>query len=325
MKHVNDLARAIALDAANIDAWFQLAALVGSAEEQRFCLSRVQQLDPQHEAVRQRLAAMADNIRTRPPACATPAPDCCVFPGCGEAKTMASYCHAHWRAIYRRSALPTPAVVPAAEAEMLSASALAERLRVPTATLLAVCAELGWLERGELGWRATSAGQALGALQLQHSQSGVPYVHWPSTILDHPALPRTLRYTNAAPGAPAPQSERAMREQHQAILRTLDGHLVRTQAEVIIDNWLFNAGFVHAYERLLPTTIEMYCDFYLPAGRVYLEYGGGERSPAYREHATSKHALYTAHHLNHIALSDDHMTMLDACMPILLAQFGMKV
>lgn len=239
---------------------------------------------------------------------------------------MASYCHTHWRMVYRRSAPAVAATVSPAPGEMLSASALAERLHIPTATLLAVCAELGWIERGECGWCATAAGRSLGALQLQHPQSGVPYVHWPTTILDHPALPRTLRHVQGAVTTPPmPQGERALREQRPAILRTVDGHLVRAQAEAMVDNWLFSAGFVHAYERLLPTAIEMYCDFYLPAGRVYLEYWGSERSPAYRERAADKPALYAHHQLNLVALTDDHMTALDACMPVLLAQFGVKV
>jgi len=208
---------------------------------------------------------------------------------------------------------------------MLSASALAERLHVPTATLLTVCAELGWIERGERGWRTTIAGQAVGALQLQHPQSGVPYVHWPSTILDHPALPRMLHHAHSTRTTPVLQGERVLREQQSAILRTTDGHLVRAQAEVVIDNWLFSTGFVHAYERLLPTPIEMYCDFYLPTGRVYLEYWGSERSSAYREHTANKRTLYAVHQLNLITLTDDHMTALDACMPVLLAQFGVKV
>jgi hypothetical protein len=34
--------------------------------------------------------------------------------------------------------------------------------------------------------------------------------------------------------------------------RSTDGHLVRSKAEVLIDNWLYMAGIVQAYERRLP-------------------------------------------------------------------------
>jgi hypothetical protein len=47
--------------------------------------------------------------------------------------------------------------------------------------------------------------------------------------------------------------------------------MVRSRAEVLIDNWLYMQGIVHAYERRLPIEEECYCDFYLPKG-VYIEF-----------------------------------------------------
>ncbi|MBC8161102.1 MAG: hypothetical protein H7Z42_07765 [Roseiflexaceae bacterium] len=320
------LAQALAADAGNIQAWLQLAGLVDSLEERRFCLSRVLQIDPHNTTAHHELAALPEQVRPRPPAdgqCSDAA--CCVFPGCAAAKSMASYCREHWRAVYRRVAAPV--TVPAAPThhEMLSASSLAERLHVPTAAVLAICTELGWMERGELGWRLTQTGQSLGGLQLYHPQSGVPYVHWPASLLDHPALPRQLLAARGKSTAPNSQGQLALREQQPATLRTADGHLVRASGELAVDNWLFHAGLVHAYERLVPIEVEAYADFYLPTGRIYIEYWGRERSQEYMATTATKRALYAQHHLSLAVVLDDHLSALDACLPVLLAQFGLKV
>lgn len=38
---------------------------------------------------------------------------------------------------------------------------------------------------------------------------------------------------------------------------------------------------VHAYERKLPIEEEVYCDFYLPNGKVYIEFWGLESDERY--------------------------------------------
>ena len=47
-----------------------------------------------------------------------------------------------------------------------------------------------------------------------------------------------------------------------------------SKAEMLIDNWLYMAEIVHAYERKLPIEEDVYCDFYIPKGKVYIEYWG---------------------------------------------------
>ena len=50
---------------------------------------------------------------------------------------------------------------------------------------------------------------------------------------------------------------------------------------MLIDNWLYMQQIAHAYERKLPVEEDVYCDFYLPAGKAYIEYWGMEKDPAY--------------------------------------------
>ena len=76
------------------------------------------------------------------------------------------------------------------------------------------------------------------------------------------------------------------------IYETVDGHLVRSEAEVIIDNWLYYNNIVHAYEFRLPSEEEMYCDFYLPKYNVYIEYWGVKGIPEYEERKKKKLKVY---------------------------------
>lgn len=73
------------------------------------------------------------------------------------------------------------------------------------------------------------------------------------------------------------KEEENFRTKFNANFRTEDGHLVRSKAEQIIDNWLYHKGIVHAYERRVPIEEEVYCDFFIPLGqKVWIEFWGLE-------------------------------------------------
>lgn len=101
--------------------------------------------------------------------------------------------------------------------------------------------------------------------------------------------------------------------------------MVRSRAEVLIDNWLYMQGIVHAYERRLPIEAECYCDFYLPRGRgVYIEYWGLEADPKYRDRQATKRALYAQHGFRLIELVDADIERLDDVLPRVLLRFGIE-
>lgn len=107
--------------------------------------------------------------------------------------------------------------------------------------------------------------------------------------------------------------------------RTTDGHFVRSKAEMLIDNWLYTAGIVHAYERKLPIKEDAYCDFYLPSGKVYLECWGIENDDAYNNRRKLKTELYQRYQLALIDLTDDHVRNLDDHLPKLLLTYNIMV
>jgi hypothetical protein len=85
------------------------------------------------------------------------------------------------------------------------------------------------------------------------------------------------------------------------------------------------AELVHAYERRLPIEEEVYCDFYVPAGKVYIEYWGYEDNPEYAARKKVKQGLYQKYELNLIELSDKHIMNLDDYLPKMLLNFGVVV
>ena len=121
------------------------------------------------------------------------------------------------------------------------------------------------------GWVVTEQGLKQGAIQSEGSRSGVPYVRWPETITQSSLL---LTSINDITGSNPPllispndtntvSTAMEFKEKFEAKHMATDGHYVRSKAEVMIDNWLYIAEIVHAYERKLPIEENVYCDFYI--------------------------------------------------------------
>ena len=56
---------------------------------------------------------------------------------------------------------------------------------------------------------------------------------------------------------------------------------------------------------------EMYCDFYLPCGKVYIEFWGLENDKKYVERKAKKQRLYAENGLNLIQIDDKILENLD--------------
>jgi hypothetical protein len=173
-------------------------------------------------------------------------------------------------------------------ARSMNATAIGKRFGISPQRMNPIMAELGWTEKGVSGWTVTKLGRSIGGRQMEH-ESGSTYVVWPANIVEHqrlldvvkpqeqPEPPTSGGISLAGPG---------FREKFEAKLRTTDGHYVRSRAELVIDNWLYTYGIVHAYERRLNIEEECYCDFYIPSGpgrpqAVYIEFWGLEDDPKY--------------------------------------------
>jgi len=114
------------------------------------------------------------------------------------------------------------------------------------------------------------------------------------------------------------KEESGFRSKFPATIRAEDGHLVRSKAEKIIDDWLYHKGIVHAYERRVPIEEEVYCDFFIPIGRkVWIEYWGLEEVK-YLKRKELKKRFYEKNQKHLIELNDKDVEQLDDILPIKL-------
>lgn len=194
-----------------------------------------------------------------------------------------------------------------------------------------VFSELGWLKKGLKGWLVTEQGKKQGGMQAEDQTSGIPFARWPETIIQSKTLNETVSNFKGESKEDKPVAEQAnsedsigFREKFAAKHRTTDGHFVRSKAEMLIDNWLYMAEIVHAYERKLPIEEDAYSDFYIPTGKVYIEYWGYENDQKYVARKKQKIELYKKYGFNLIELEDKEVQNLDDILPRMLLKYGVQ-
>jgi hypothetical protein len=217
----------------------------------------------------------------------------------------------------------------------LSSSAIGEHFGISGQRMNLVLAELGWIEKDVAGWKLSVLGKVFEGKQLEHDTTGKKYVVWPQEIITNKHLIKALNEsmqnevqetdtTNTAHSS-KPFTPDNFREKYPATHRTKDGHMVRSRAEVIIDNALYEYRLVHAYERKLPVEEDLYSDFFIPTDNVYIEYWGMEADPKYAERKRTKLEIYKKYNFKLIELNDNDINNLDDNLPKKLLHFGIKV
>lgn len=214
------------------------------------------------------------------------------------------------------------------ETKYVNATVLSQILKVSKLRINPILSELGWLERDRKGWVLTKLGESIGGKQLEYEKTGIPYVTWPDSILTNKSLIETFKHVNGEMSEEKDETlneiDTSFRDKFQAKHRAADGHFVRSKAEMLIDNWLYMSEIVHAYERKLPIEEDVYCDFYLPVGKVYIEYWGLENDSKYMERKKSKLEIYRKYGFNLIELTDTDIQNLDDVFPKKLLKFGIQ-
>lgn len=252
-------------------------------------------------------------------------------------------CYKHWLEQNKSKTankVETIVVEKPKQANFLSSTTLGEKLGIGSRKVNLVLSELGWIERATKGWVPTAQGKKLQAESREIRQSGIPYVVWPEAIVSSRILTNTVQeLLGSKVSEPKIKSEdvsvqeknekqvglRDKLDKFKPTHRAMDGHWVRSKAEGLIDNWLYMSGIVHAYERLLPIEEELYCDFYVPAGKVYIEFWGLENDPKYKERKEKKKEIYKKYGFNLIELNDQHIQNLDDYLPKMLLKFNVIV
>lgn len=212
--------------------------------------------------------------------------------------------------------------------KLVSATVIGKAFGLSANRMNSILSELGWIEKALKGWTITSSGKTVGGEQKEDFRSGVPYAAWPESICENKSLRMTINEvqgeTQSEEAKPEKNEAPGFREKFEAKLRTTDGHYVRSKAEMLIDNWLYMAEIVHAYERKLPIEEEVYCDFYIPTGKVYIEYWGYENDPKYLKRKEQKQEIYKKYGFKLIELEDKDVQNLDDILPRLLLKHGIQ-
>jgi hypothetical protein len=146
--------------------------------------------------------------------------------------------------------------------KFISSTDIANRFGLSATTINKHLASIGLVVQEDKHWKLTPKGKSAGGVQKTYSATGKLYVQWPENILQHPAI--IILSAEGCPTEPQNITEKDFRSKFPAKLRTIDGHYVRSRAELLIDNWLYHAGIIHAYEKRLPIEEDIYSDFYLP-------------------------------------------------------------
>ncbi len=322
-------ARALRVEPNHELAWLWLSGVVETESGQLYCLNRVLAINPDNEAAHNGVSILGPNLEPIPPVSSSPKDNksACVFLGCKESVSQKGHtlCYGHWKALQP----PVHATYEyKSTASRLNASDIGDQLGLSSHKVNRVLAELGWISKERKGWIITQLGRSLGGMQREFEQTGKPFVTWPVSILSSKTLLDTVQNINGETQERTLResvSQDGFRDRFPPTHRTTDGHLVRSRAEALIDNWLYMYGIVHAYERQLPIEEDLYCDFYLPERKVYIEYWGMEKSVKYVERKNVKQELYKKYNLNLIELGDEDIKNLDDNLPRKLLRFGIEL
>lgn len=213
--------------------------------------------------------------------------------------------------------------------EFYSSTKIALKYNLSARKINMILSEIGFIEKYLKGWTITVLGSKNGGIQKENSKNGIPYIEWSESIFTSSAFLSVLKEVNGEAGESTQANidntkDSNFREKFIAKHRATDGHMVRSKAEMLIDNWLYMAEIVHAYERKLPIEEEVYCDFYIPTGKIYIEFWGLENDPKYSKRKEVKKEIYKKYDFKLIELTDDDVFNLDDVLPRMLLKFGVQ-
>jgi len=214
----------------------------------------------------------------------------------------------------------------ATSGKTLSATQIGQRFSLNAKKINQLLQELGWIEKTEDGWHVTASGLTVGGYQREDKESGQKFAVWHDSIVRNKRLRQSVVEFSGqdAEAHATDKSISSFRQKFEAKHRTLDGHYVRSKGELIIDNWLYMNGIIHAYDRQLPIEQNVLSDFYLPSGKVYLQYWGNGTGEVSETERQAIRQIYEQHNFALIEVLPEEVSQLDDVLPARLKTFGIK-
>ncbi len=212
---------------------------------------------------------------------------------------------------------------------LLNATKIGGHLGISNKKVNLYLSDLGWIEKDRGGWLLTKAGKSNGGHNME-AQNGAPYCLWAESVLNNKHLKRIINIGEGLfQGENNNEKEivesEDIRKKYPPEKRTSDGHYVRSRAELLIDNFFYRNGIVHAYEKKVNIDEPMYCDFYLPEKKIYVEYWGLEENAKYLERKKKKLELYAKNDFKLLELKDSDIENLDEILEAKLRRLGITV
>lgn len=227
------------------------------------------------------------------------------------------------------------------KSKYFSATQLGEHFDVSNRKINLILNELGWVQKTVAGWGITKLGKSLGGREFEHETSGQKYVKWPERVLNNPDLLENFGIKPVVSKVTKPEnlivekqdgnSIEDYRKKYPAEFRSKDGHYVRSQGEMAIDDSLYLWGIPHAYEKKLPNTLEdVLSDFHIPSGpgrpyAVYIEYWGVQGDEYYNKRKEQKLKIYSELGLKLIQLTPSDIKNLEDTLQRELLKHEIKV
>lgn len=105
-----------------------------------------------------------------------------------------------------------------------------------------------------------------------------------------------------------------------------DGHIVKSNGEFRIDQFLYKNNIVHAYEKVitLKDGSQIHPDFYIPEIDVYIEYHGVKGSAWYIKMNKYKDNIFKLEQMTVIVISHKQEEQIEKILPVLLNQNGLN-
>jgi hypothetical protein len=216
------------------------------------------------------------------------------------------------------------------EQNLLISTSIGSHFRITPQRTNYFLSDLGWIRKEAKGWMVTEFGKRLGGIQSYDNASHQPYVRWPETIVNNPILIKSIHQTPVDMSISHDQAQTTIteridfRNKFPTPFRALDGHWVRSQAELSIDDFLCYYQIFHCYEKKLNTDEDVLSDFYIPKGKVYIEYWGITDNSQYLANKNRKLGIYHREQLNLIEIEYNDIKNLDDTLTQKLRSHGVK-
>ena len=192
-------------------------------------------------------------------------------------------------------------------ADTFSAKEIAKKFGKNAKDVNEVLLNLGFIKKCDNGYNVTDVGRYYGG--MQNFYMGKASVRWEERLLYNENFIDEI--VKVGEKSSKKEQKEDFREKFKAEYRTNDGRYVRSSAELVIANWLFAEGIAYAYEKRVPIKEDVYCDFYIPKGKIYIEFWGLKDDEAYIKRKEKKIELYKKYNLNLIEIDNDKIGNLD--------------